>query len=156
MGYKLGMNGKLYYLAMGTRAAWPATGAPSNLTEIDIVGDVTLNLSAGEANINFRGNAGYRATVATLKEASVEFTMVYDTSKATFTALRDAFLNGTTIALAVLDGDKDTDGTQGFWADFTVLNFPRGEAMEEAMAINVTVKPTYSDVDPEWVTVSSS
>jgi hypothetical protein len=43
---------------------------------------VTLNLEAGEAEVTTRANSGWRATVATLKEASVEFEMVWDTGDA--------------------------------------------------------------------------
>ncbi len=40
-----------------------------------------------------RANNGWRATVGTLKDASLEFEMVWDTVDTDFTAIRDAFLN---------------------------------------------------------------
>ena len=49
---------------------------------------MTLSLEAGEADVTTRGNDGWRAIVATLKEASVEFEMVWDTGDAGFDEAR--------------------------------------------------------------------
>lgn len=155
MGAKLGMLAKLYRLSSGTRAAWPVSGAPANLTEVTNVRDVTLNLETGEADVTTRGNNGWKATIATLKDGSIEFEMVWDPTDAGFTALKDAYFNNTAIALAVLDGAKDVVGSQGLWADFSVTNLSREEPLEEAIKAKVTVKPTYSAVSPEWVTVAA-
>lgn len=46
---------------------------------------MTLSLETGEADVTTRANSGWRATVGTLKEASVEFEMVWDTADAGFT-----------------------------------------------------------------------
>jgi hypothetical protein len=72
MAVKLGLDAKLYRNT-GTYAApvW---------NEIKNVKDVTLNLEAGEADVTTRGNNGWRATVATLKDGSIEFEMVWDSA----------------------------------------------------------------------------
>ena len=75
MSTKLGMNAKMYYLT-GTRATWGAAdadgihggAAPSGLTELGNVRDVTLNLEQGEADVTTRSNDGWRATEPTLKD----------------------------------------------------------------------------------------
>jgi hypothetical protein len=154
MAAKLGMSCKLYRQTTGTRAAWPGSGAAPNLEEITNARDVTLNLEKGEADVTTRGNNGWRAMKSTLKDGSVEFEMVWDTSDDGFSALKDAFFNGTSIALAILDGASDTAGTEGLWADFEVMNFSRSEPLEEAVKANVTVKPTYSSVAAEWAVVA--
>ena len=141
----LGKDAKIY---QGT-----AGGALGTLTEMSNVKDVTLNLEAGEADVTTRGNAGWRATVATLKDGSIEFMMVWDTEDDDFTALRDAFLNHTSIEFAVMDGDIETAGSQGLRAACAVTNFSRNEPLEEAITVSVTVKPTYSENPPEWMTV---
>jgi hypothetical protein len=145
MSVKLGLDAKLYRNT-GTFAApvW---------SEIKNVKDVTLNLEAGEADVTTRGNAGWKATVATLKDGSVEFEMVWDTADTDFGAFRDAFLNKTSIELAVLDGDVTVTGTQGLRADFMVTKFTRSEPLEEAITASVTVKPTYSANSPTWLIV---
>lgn len=145
MGVKLGLDAKLYRNT-GTQAApvW---------NEIKNVRDATLSLEAGEADVTTRGNAGWRATVATLKDGSVEFDMVWDTADDDFSAIRDAFLNHTALEFAVMDGDIATAGTQGLRATCAVTSFSRNEALEEAITVSVTVKPTYSANPPVWMTV---
>jgi len=140
MGFKLGMEATLNYKVGGQAAG----GAWLELTNVR---DVTLNLEAGEADVTTRANAGWRATVATLKEASVEFEMVWDTADAGFDAIRDAFLNNTIIGLQVLDADAG----EGLQADFMVTAFSRGEPLEESITVSVTVKVTYSATPPSWI-----
>lgn len=112
--------------------------------------DVTLHL---EADVTTRGNAGWRATVATLKDASVEFEMVWNAGDLDFVAVRDAFLNRTAIELAVLDGPVTASGSQGLRALCMVTNFSRNEPLEEAITVSVTVKPTFSANPPSWLVV---
>lgn len=155
MSSKLGLDCKLYYLSTGTRTTWGSpAAAPENLTEIDNVQDLTLNLEHGEADLSTR-ESSWRQTGLALKDGSVEFTMLWDTSDAAFTAIKDAWLNKTNIALAILDGSKATVGTQGLWADFVVTSFGREEPLEEGVTVPVTVKPARSTVAPEWVTVAT-
>jgi len=140
MAIKLGMEAKLLFKVggQGGGGAWVALGNTR---------DVTLNLEAGEADVTTRANAGWRATVATLKEASVEFEMVWDTADAGFTAIKNAFFQNDPIGLQILD---ETAG-QGLQADFSITNFSRNEALEEAITVSVTAKVTYSATAPSWI-----
>src|SRR5579885_1704197 len=135
MAVKLGLDAKLYRNT-GTFAspAW---------NEIANVKDVTLNLEAGEADVTTRGNAGWRATVATLKDGSIEFEMVWDTADDDFAAIRDTFLNRGAMEFAVMDGPMNVPGSQGLRATCMVTNFSRNESLEEAITVSVTVKPTF-------------
>ncbi|MCK4341004.1 MAG: hypothetical protein KAY37_04695 [Phycisphaerae bacterium] len=139
MAIKLGMEAKLYYKTSGQ-------GGGGSWNELTNVRDVTLSLETGEADVSTRANIGWRATVGTLKEASVEFEMVWNTADAGFTAIKNAFFNNEMIGLRVLDGD----GGQGLQADFSITNFSRNEALEEAITVSVTAKVTYSDTPPSW------
>lgn len=147
MSIKLGMDGKLYRNT--------ATYETPTWAEMPNVKDVTLNLEKGEADVTTRANEGWRATAATLKEGSVEFEMAWDPVDAGFTAIKDAWFNGTAIELAVMDGDITVVGTQGLRATFAVISFSRNEPLEEAMSVNVTVKPTYAANAPEWMEVTA-
>ncbi len=142
MAIKLGMEAKLLYKAggQGGGGAWTALGNTR---------DVTLSLEAGEADVTTRANAGWRATVATLKEASVEFEMVWDTEDAGFTAIRSAFFQNAPIGFQIMDA-APPDG-QGLQADFSITNFSRNEALEEAITVSVTAKVTYSATAPTWI-----
>jgi len=145
MGVRLGMEGKLYRNS-GTYAApvWE---------EIGNVKDLTLNLEKGEADVTVRANAGWRATVGTLKEGSIEFSMVWDTGDAGFAAIKDAWFNNTPIEMAVLDGPVDVPGSEGLRATFSVIKFGREENLEEAMTVPVSLKPSYAANPPEWMVV---
>ncbi|MBZ0172447.1 MAG: hypothetical protein K8E66_08715, partial [Phycisphaerales bacterium] len=85
--------------------------------------------------------------------ASVEFEMVWDTADPGFTAIKDAFFNGTNLDLAVMDGDITQTGTQGLRAEFSITSFSRSEPLEEAITVSVTAKPAYSVNAPEWMVV---
>ena len=140
MAIKLGMDAVLNYKTGGV-------GGGGSWTELSKVKDVTLSLETGEADITTRANSGWRATVGTLKEASVEFEMVWDTADAGFTAIKDAFFNNTEIGLQVLDGASGS----GLEADFSITNFSRSEQLEEALTVSVTAKVTYAGTAPAWI-----
>lgn len=81
MAYKLGLDAKIFHGAAGQTAS----------TEMTNVTDVTLNLETGEADITTRAAEGWRITAATLKEASVEFEMIWDTEDSGFNAIQSAY-----------------------------------------------------------------
>jgi len=131
--FVLGMNAGLY---QGTAGATN----PANMTEVDNVRDVTLSLEAGEADVTTRGNNGWRATAPTLRECTVEFQMVWRPGDPVFEAIKTAFLNSGSVALAVLDQKRTVSGAQGPLGDFSITNFSRNEALEEAIVADVTAK----------------
>jgi predicted secreted protein len=137
MAYKLGMDAVIKYGAAGGTAS----------TALTNVRNVTLNLEKGEADVTTRANNGWKATVGTLKDASIEFEMVWDTADAGFTALKNSFFGNTAIALLVLDA---ATGGQGLDADFMVTNFSREEPLDSAIMVKVTAKPTLSSRAPSW------
>ena len=143
MGIKLGMEARLYRNT-GTYAApvW---------VEVTNVKDVTLSLEKGEADVTTRANNGWRATVGTLKDASVEFQMVWDTADAAFAAIQQAFFNNTTIEFAIMDGDITDATSEGLRATFDIFNFTRNENLEEAIMVDVSIKPTYAANAPAWI-----
>jgi len=140
--FTLGMDAKIYQGAEGA-----ALGA---LTEMSNVKDVTLNLSAGEADVTTRANSGWRGTAATLKECSAEFEMLWKPSDAGFAAIKTAYLTNTPIRLAVLTGANDATGSEGPLGDFTISNFSRSEPLEEGVTVSVTAKLASFD---QWVVV---
>lgn len=131
--YVLGMNAGLYQGAAGSTT-------PSSMSEVDNVRDVTLSMEAGEADITTRGNNGWRATAPTLRECTVEFQMVWKPGDTVFEAIKTAFLTAGTVALAVLDQKVGITGAQGPLGDFSITNFSRNEALEEAIVADVTAK----------------
>ncbi len=143
MSVKLGLDARLYRNT--------SVYASPTWNEVKNVKDLTLSLEAGEADVTTRGNGGWRATIATLKDGSLEFEMVWDTADDDFTAIRTAFLTNGSVEFAVLDGAVATTGSQGLRAAMAITNFSRSEPLEEAIKVSVTAKPTYSDHPPEWM-----
>jgi len=125
--------------------------------EVVNVKDLTSGGDAEEVDVTTRKNAGYKAVVAGLKDASVEFDMVWDADDLDFSAFQDAFFATVpaekAIEVAVMDGPIATAGSQGLRATMAVTNFSRNEALGEALTVSVTLKPTYADNPPEWYVV---
>ena len=122
------------------------TAGSQGSTEVKNVKDLTLNLESGEADVTTRATAGWRAFAATLKEASLEFSILYDTADADYTAFANAYFNNTPLSLFVSDGN----GT-GLDADFSITGFSIEQPLEEALSVSITAKPTASERAPQWV-----
>src|SRR5581483_12132933 len=122
MSVKLGLEARLFR----------NTGnyATPTWSEMKNVKDLTLSVEAGEADATTRGNNGWKATLATLKDGSIEFEMVWDTADAGFTAIRTAFFANTPVEFAVLDGDATATGSQGLRASMAITKFNRNEPLE--------------------------
>lgn len=145
MATKLGLDAKLYYNSN--------TYASPTWNHASRIKDVTLTLEKGEADVSTRAGSGWREIVNTLKDASVSFSMLQAPSgtDTVFIAFRDAFLNGTSIEVLVLDGTISVSGSQGLRATMTVSSFTRNENLEEAIMYDVTIRPTPADNAPAWV-----
>jgi len=135
MAIVLGLNAKLL------RGAAGATGT----TEVKNVKDLTLNLESGEADVTTRATGGWRATAGTLKEASLEFGILYDTEDADFQAFQAAYFSNTPIALFITDG-----AGSGLDADWSITAFTVEQPLEEAVSVSITAKPTASTRAPAW------
>lgn len=132
----LGKDASLMYAAVGASA--PTT--PGGMTAIGNVKDLSADFSAGEADVSTRGNGGWRATLATLREASITFQMVWNPTDAAFTAIQTAFLASGQVSFAVLDQAAATVGCQGLIGDFSITNFSQTQNLEEAQMVDVTIK----------------
>ena len=126
--FRLGIKGKMYHGAAGT------TGIPTK--ELSNITDVTITLDASEADVTSRDNGGFRATVAGLKECTIEFDMLYLPKDEGFAAIKNAWLKGEQIHLAALTSEKG----EGPVGDFSITGFSRSEPLEEAIKYSVTAK----------------
>ena len=138
MAIKLGLDAKLFRGTAGTQG---------NI-EVTNVKDVSLSLESGEADVTTRKAKGWKLSVATLKEASLEITILYDTEDEDFLAFKEAYFSNTPLSLFVTDGDTTAHGLD---ADFSVTGFTVDQPLEEAVTVKVTAKPTASDRAPDWV-----
>lgn len=145
MAYVLGLDAKLYR----NTATW---GSPS-WDEFTNVKDVKLGLQKAEADTTTRGGNGWRSKTGTLKEGSIEFTMVWDPGGTDFEAVKNAFFNDTLLDLAILDGAYASGN--GLRAEFSVLDFTRDEPLEDVLTATVKLGIGYSSNTPEWWTNGS-
>lgn len=121
--------------------------------EIPNIKDLALNLGKAESDVSRRGTDGWEAMAGTLKQAAIEWGMVWDTADDDFTALRDSYLNNTVLDMMFLDR-ANVAGAQGFRAEVECMTFNRQEQLKEAIGLEVAVKPGWSENVPQWVTVS--
>lgn len=153
---RVGMFAILYRAAALLTGADPEDASGASWTEIDNVRDLTQNVETGEADVTTRSvarNGGWRQTLSTLKEGSIEFEMVWDPDDADYLAFKDAWINGEEIACAAMSGDIEDDGEDGLVSNFSVTNFSRGEPLEDAIKVNVTLKPSSQT---QWYVVGES
>ena len=146
----LGKDCKLYYsstLLDGTTN----TPATVSWSEIDVVRDVTLGLESGEADVTSRKSGGWRNVLQTLREGTIEFEMLWETGDAAFSAIQNAYMNGTEIAVAVMDGNVATSGQEGLASNMIVSGFSRNEPLEEGVTVSVSLRPSSQT---EWYTVA--
>ena len=116
-------------------------GSPT-WTAISLVKDATLNSAKAEADATVRGSE-YEMMVGTMKQVSLEFEIVEDTSDAGYSALNTSYHTGTQIDLAVLNGPAATSGSTGVRFYGEVMTFNRNEQLNGIVTRNVTVKPTW-------------
>lgn len=143
MSTRLGLDAKLYRNT--------GTAETPVWSEIGNVKDLTLTLERGETDVTTRANGGWRATKGGLKDASIEFQMLWNSDDTHFAALRTAFLNGASVELAAMSGPMNVETSEGLRATCEVLSFTRNEALEDAIAVDVTIKPTAAAAAPAWI-----
>jgi len=145
MAFVLGVDAKAYHNT--------GTYATPVWDEIPNIRDVTVNGERGEADVTTRGGNGWRQRVGVLLDGTVEFQMVWDSEDTDLVAIQTAWLNGTLIDMAFMDGDISTTGSQGLRAEMVVLNFSRSEELENALMLDVSVAPGFSSNPPDWMIV---
>lgn len=160
----LGLSGNVYYTTQA-RTTWAATPsangfyqastAPQSVGNLSIIRNVDLVLKDSEADGTVRSSGGWKYSMNALREASLEMEIPWQPSDSGFQALQTAYLGRQTIAMVALDGSIATSGSQGPWADWTIIEFPRSEPIEKEMLSKVVVKlgvpPVYP---PQWVQIN--
>jgi len=147
MAHVLSQNAK-FYRNTGTYATptWDLIGN---------VKDLTLSLEKDETDVTTRASGGWKEFVDGMKDATIEFGMLWDTGDADFTAIKDAFTGNTAIEVLVLDGLVATAGSQGLRVTCMVKSFTRNENLGEALMVDVSLRPVKnSNAAPAWYTAT--
>lgn len=143
---KIGLEAKLYRSAALLTDALPATAAALTWVEITNVRDVTLDVTASEADVSNR-SSGWKLTRAALKDGTIEFQQTVKLTDADFEALKAAWLARTEVAMAVMSGDIATIGNEGLVANMSVFDISREEPLEGAQLYSIRIKPSSL---PQW------
>jgi hypothetical protein len=147
MAHVLSQNAKLYRNT-GTYSVpvWDLIGN---------VKDLTLSLEKDETDVTTRASGGWKEFVDGMKDATVEFGMLWDTGDADFDAFQGAFINNTSVEILVLDGLVATTGSEGLRATMMVKSFTRNENLGEALMVDVSLRPVKNaNSAPVWYTAT--
>ena len=106
--------------------------------EITNVKDLTVSLEKAEADASTRANNGWRATVGTLKDASIEFAVLNKEGDSAFGMLQGLWSSGDPCDVGI----SDAGGTLTLTCE--VVNFNVNQNLEEVISADVTLKPTQS------------
>ena len=109
-----------------------------NGAEIKNCKDLTVSLEKAEADATTRDNNGWRATVGTLKDASIEFAVLNKVGDSAFATLQGLFMSGDPCEVGI----SDAGGTLALTCE--VMSFNVNQNLEEVISADVTLKPTQS------------
>jgi len=126
------------------------TYAAPNWSEVGNLRDVTVNRSKQKADATTRANAGWAASVGTLKEGSIDAQMtVKRTADAHFEAFEDSYNNSTPVELLILNGPITESGVTGLRATFEVMDMTENQPMGDIQTADITLEIAPSDHAPE-------
>lgn len=149
MTIKIGNDLKLYYNT-GTVAS-PTWG------EIKQVGDVTLDLNVGEAEVDLREST-WLLNLPTKLSTSLNIALASNPGGTIFDILRGYFLNRTVKQYAIASGPIATSGTNYFKCAWFISAFPWAQPTQEMSSHDMVLSPGYLEdagalVEPSWVIV---
>lgn len=134
--FMLGKDAVLYY------SATPGD-ALSALTLIgDQIGDLNIDMGrSGGTTIASRASGGWEEQAPGLRTLEITFTITLKpTTDAFALALRTAYLNDAELTIAALTKPKATSGAEGPRVNMTVENYSRGEPVNGAITVDVTLR----------------
>lgn len=155
----LGLNAKIF-LATSARTSWASaanssgiyvSAAPS-MSEFDIVRTVKVTQNYAKADFNIR-RSKTKLVGLSLEELMFDVEFPYYPSDPNFQTVRNAYIGGSTLGIAVMDGPL-VSGAVGRWLDAVVTEFPMDEPIDKEIMVNCKLEPTISAVPPEWVQVT--
>lgn len=134
MELKLGYECKLQVSATASTA--PAASS----SELANIKDVTVTLNRTAVDATTRAAGAFKTYMPGQIDSEISFKMLADgdsESNSLCTTIRNAWLNGTALAMKISLGDG-----YYFMADFIVTDMSNGQALEDVVAYDIKVKPT--------------
>jgi len=150
--YKLGENAKLYYSATLEADFTPSVSA----TIAAEVRNVKVGAKSDTPEYTTRNNGGVKQYATSLKDLSISFEIKIPATidaDAAYTAIRDAWKNGTEIALYALSDLKTVPGAEGPTGNFVIADMTRDEGNGNVLFATVEAKPSSFNT---WYVVPAS
>ena len=120
---------------------------------VNNIRDVTRNMEKDLADASIRGSS-FHLQVATLKNFSVDFQMVYDPADVDLIAFEAAYYSDADVEFLILDGVIGTAGSKGMRFQGQVSKFSVNEALADVGLIDVSIVPGYTPLNlPRRVSV---
>lgn len=137
------------------------TNASPTWNEVPNCRDLAVADSMTDVDVSARDGGGFAMSDAGLQTLELTFQMIGDYGDADFVALQQAYYARTPLLLAVASGAIATAGTQYVKFAGKILNFQRGESLDDVTMYDVTIKPTRASeagalILPTWVTVTTT
>jgi len=120
----IGLNGKSYYGTAGAEAA----------TEITAIQDVSLNIEVNAVEGSSRASV-WKQAAAGLRGWTAEFSLLWDGTNASQTALQTAALAGTKTAFKFTDAASG----YGYYGDAIITKFGFDQPLEDGMSVPVSL-----------------
>lgn len=138
-------------LIRNTGGAW---GTPS-WSDVDIVESAKLSLGKDTTESKTRKNRrdGVKRYIAIVKDWSVDVQMQFSTTDTHFVAIRDAYLNDTTVDIVALIGANADSGSEGPRAEWLVTDLAVDEPLDSEATVSFKLVPAESTNAPIWYTV---
>lgn len=135
MAKKVGYAAKLYTGTAGTTAA----------TLVGHAKDVKVSVSIDTIDATDRDNSGWKDNLAGLKDATLSFHLVYDSTDTNYSTIRAASIAGTPLAFK-----PDNGNGSGLDADWTITKFEESQENGEAVGADVECVPYCGSRTPSW------
>jgi hypothetical protein len=108
--------------------------------EIDSIVNLSLEIEVNEVDASRRGSGGWRQNETTLRDATLNLTMIKDKEDTGFTDLEDEFHANTAFELAVLDG-ANASGTDWLTARWKIQQWNETQDLEGVITIEAVLRP---------------
>lgn len=131
-GYLLGLDCKLF---RNTN-----TYATPTWNEVTLATEVSVNQTAGKGDVSNRSSV-YKLYRAAQIDASLEFTMRYDSANDDYTAFKTAFLARSIMDIWVADGAAATTGTTGPRMNVMITEFSHAQPLSDGVDIKISMCP---------------
>jgi len=129
----LGLNCKVFFND-GTH------GTPA-WEEIDSVVNASIEIEVAEVDASRRGSGGWRQNETTLRDATLNLTMIKDKEDVGYTDLEDEFHANTSFELAVMDGPNAV-GSDYLTALWKVQSWNESQDLEGVVTIEAVLRPS--------------